>query len=248
MSDTMTTRTAVDNETVRLAGTVGFYGAIAITILLVVHPFGTTDLYGTGSDFLGHVNAYWMIIHLLAAATLFTLPPVLGCWKDTMRSAPARFVGGWAHMMSIAGVGVGTIHLVGTDTMTFWAFRDTYDAADGSEAAAIGADVLLRLHAATLSSWVLVFFLAVPLLGGVAALLDGQNPKWVGYLGVVGGLLQIPALIVTTAERQWTTLSEQFIFRTGATLFIVFWIAIGWGLKRGAPIGTPIPAATGSGS
>ena len=51
-------------------------------------------------------------------------------------------------MMSVAGVGVGAIHLAGTDTMTFWAFRDTYDAAEGSEAAAIGVDVLLRLHAA----------------------------------------------------------------------------------------------------
>lgn len=248
MSDTVATRTSIEDEAARLAGTVGFYGAIAIAIVLAIHPFGTTDLYGDGFEFLDHVNAFWMIIHLLAAAVLFTLPPLLGSWKDTLRPAPARFVGGWAHMMSIAGVGVGTIHLVGTDTMTFWAFRDTYDAANGSEAAAIGADVLLRLHAATLSSWVLVFFLAVPLLGGVAALLDGQNPKWVGYLGVLGGLLQIPALIITMAERQWTTLSEQFIFRTGATLFVVFWLAIAWGLKRGAPVGTPIRAATESGT
>lgn len=239
MSDTIASDRAAADDTTRLAGTIGFWGAIAIAIVLIIHPFGTSDLYDDGFEFLDHVNAYWMIIHLAAAVIFFTLPPALGHWKDTLESARARLVAGWAHMMSIAGVGIGTLHLVGTDTMTFWAFRDTYDAAGGSEAAAIGADVLLRLHAATLTSWVTVFFFAVPLLGGIAALLDGRYPRWVGYLGVVGGALQVPAVIITVAERQWTTLSEQFVFRTGVTLFIVFWLAVAWSLRRGAPIGSP---------
>ena len=239
MSSTIIEPRAPADDTSRLAGTIGFYGAIAIAIVLAIHPFGSTDLYGDAYEFLDHVNAYWMVIHLVAAVILFTLPPLLGSWSETLDSARARLIGKWAHTMSIAGVGVGTIHLVGTDTMTFWAFRDTYDAAGGSEAAEIGADVLLRLHAATLSSWILVFFFAVPLIGGLAALLDTRHPRWIGYLGVVAGALQVPAIITTVAERQWTTLSEQFLFRTGATLFIVFWLAIAWGLRRGTPVGTP---------
>lgn len=239
MSSTITEPRASADDATRLAGTIGFYGAIAIAIILAIHPFGTTDLYGDGPEFLDHVNAYWMVLHLAATLVLFTLPPLLNSWRDSLQTGRARLIAGWAHMMSIAGVGVGTIHLLGTDGMTFWAFRDTYDAAGGSEAAQIGADVLLRLHAATLTSWIAVSFLAVPLLAGVAALLDGRYPKWVGYIGVIGGALQVPAIIITTAERQWTTLSEQFVFRTGATLFIVFWLAIAWSLKRGAPVGTP---------
>jgi len=239
MTDTVQTARPAD-ETTEFVGKIGLVGVIGLALVLAVHPFGTTDLYDDGLEFLDHVNWYWLTLHVVGALLFLSWPPVIDAWAQRLTDARARVVGHWAHMMSIAGVAVGTVHLIGTDMMTFWAFKDTFEDSDGSEAAQVGADVLLRLHAATLSSWVLIFFLAVPLLAGVAALLDGRYPRWVGYVGVVGGALQLPALLITLSERQWTTLSEQFIFRTGATLFIVFMLAIAWSLKRGAPVGTAV--------
>ena len=241
MSGTIETRTASASST-RFVGNIGLTGVIGLALLLAIHPFGSTDLYDDGFEFLDHVDWFWMLIHVFGAFMFLAWPPAIDAWARGLEDHRARVVGRWSHMVSIAGVGVGTLHLIGFDTMTFWAFRDTYDAAGGSEAAAVSADLLLRLHAASLSSWVLVFFLAVPLLGGVATILDGRYPSWVGGVGVVGGALQIPALAITLSERQWTTLSEQFIFRTGATLFIVWMLAICWSLRREAPVGTPAPA------
>lgn len=240
MSDTIEASTT-SPESTRFIGQIGLVGTIGLALVLLVHPFGTSDLYDDGFEFLDHVNWFWMSIHLLGAALFLAWPPTIAAWADGLTDLRARIVGRWAHMLSIAGVGVGTLHLIGFDTMTFWAFRDTYEAADGSEAAAIGADVLLRVHAASLSSWVVVFFFAVPLLGGVATLLEGRYPTWVGGVGIIGGALQVPALVITLSQRQWTTLSEQFIFRTGVTLFIVWMLAVAWSLRRDAPIGQPAP-------
>lgn len=240
MSDTIEASTA-SAESTGFVGQIGMVGVVGLALVLIIHPFGRTELYDDGFEFLDHVNWFWMLIHVIGALLFLSWPPVLDAWARGLEDARARVVGRWAHMVSIAGVGVGTLHLVGFDTMTFWAFRDTYDAAGGSEAGDIGADLLLRIHAASLSSWVLVFFLAVPLLGGVAMLLEGRYPTWVGVVGVVGGALQVPALAITLSERQWSTLSEQFIFRTGVTLFIVWMVAIAWSLRRGAPVGTPAP-------
>lgn len=237
MSDTMKASPAAAEST-KFVGQIGVFGVIGLALVLLIHPFGSSSLYDDGLEFLDHVNWFWMMIHVVGAVLFLTWPPVIDAWANGLQDARARVVGRWAHMTSIAGVAVGTLHLVGFDTMTFWAYRDTYEAAGGSEAAATGADVLLRLHAASLSSWVVVFFLTVPLLGGVATMLDGRFPKWLGWVGIVGGLIQVPALAITLAERQWTTLSEQFLFRTGVTLFIVWMLAIAWSLQREAPIGS----------
>lgn len=231
-------------ETTEFVGKIGLVGVIGLAVVLAVHPFGTSDLYNDGVEFIDHVNWFWLTLHVVGALLFLSWPPVIGAWAQRLTDARARVVGGWAHTTSVAGVAVGTLHLVGTDTMTFWAFKDTFEESRGSEAAQLSVDVLLRLHAATLVSWTLIFFLAVPLLAGVASLLDGRYPRWVGYVGVVGGALQVPALIITLSERQWTTLSEQLIFRTGVTLFVVFMLAIAWSLKRGAPVGTPVPVVS----
>lgn len=227
-----------------MAGRLGLFFVAGLAIVLIVHPFGTTDLYDDGFGFLDHVNWFWMVLHFLGAVLFLGWPPVINAWANGLERTSARLIGQWAHTISIAGIGVGTIHLVGTDTMTFWAYRDTFDAAEGSEAAEIGADLLLRLHAATLSAWTVVFFMAVPLLGGVATLLERRYPSWVGYVGVLAGAIQVPAILVTVSERQWTTLSEQFLFRTGVTLFIGWMLVIAWSLRRGAPVGSPAAEAS----
>ena len=240
MGDTMYETSSAASES-RFAGQIGFAGVIALAVLLIVHPFGTTELYEDGFRFLDHVTWFWVTIHLLGALAFMTWLPAIGAWARGLEEYRARVVGRWAYSLAIGGFAVGTIHLAAMDTLTFWFFRDTYEAAGGSEAGEIAADLLLRLHGASLSAWITIFWFAVPLLGGIATLLDNRMPRWVGWVGVVGGGLQVPALALTLGERQWTTLSEQIVLRTGATLFLVWMLAITWSLRRGAPIGQPAP-------
>ncbi|MEM8706528.1 MAG: hypothetical protein AAGE98_08725 [Actinomycetota bacterium] len=226
----------------RFAGRFGLAGVAVVVVILVIHPFGTTDIYETGEAFLDHVSGFWVVIHLVAAVVFAVFPLVYGAWTTTLTSAPARVLGATASMVCVAGFGVGVLHLVGTDTVTFWMYSDTLDASGGSEAGAIGADVLLRLHAATLMSWIVVFWFLAPLLAGIAALRDGSGPGWLGGGAIVGALVQIPAVAITLAEGQWTTVSEQVLFRTGATFHILFVAGLAITLRRGAPLGEPVPA------
>ncbi len=236
---TQTTTEPSTDETVAFAGTIGVIGVIGIIIILLAHPIGTTDLYDDAGEFIDHVSPFWVLIHFAAAIVLAVFPLIFGTWARTLDPGPARLVAGWSATMATAGFALGVLHMIGTDTMTFWAFQDTFEAAGGSEASIIGADILLRLHAATLASWVALFFLTVPLMAGTAALMAHWGPRWLGWMAVVAGLLQIAALTVTVIEHQWTTLSDQILFRGGVTLHVLFTLALAMGLRRGAPIGEP---------
>lgn len=118
--------------------------------------------------------------------------------------------------------------------MTFVAFRDTYAATAGTEAGEIGVDLLLRLHAATLAAWVTTFYLVTPLALGVAAFLDRRLPRWMPWLAWTAAGLQVVALSITIAEGQWTTVSEQVIFRSGASLFLIWVLVAVWWMRRGS--------------
>lgn len=221
----------IRSQEVRVAGGVGFASVVGVALILAAHPFGTTDLYGDGEAFLDHVGWYWIALHLAAAVLLLVWPAVLAVWTGCLGTVRSRFLGRAAVFTSTIGLGVGVIHLVATDTMTFVAFRDTFDA--GGSATSTAADLLLRLHAATLTAWVVSFWLAVPVLLGWAVLRDARMPSWLGWLGLSAGALQVAATGVTVAERQWTTLSEMGLFRVGATVLLVMMLVITWSMRRG---------------
>lgn len=227
-------------ETV-LAGRIGLVTTLGVAVILAIHPLGSSDLYDDGGRFLDHVGWYWVVLHLAATVLLLTWPAVIGAWAKALSTVEARFIGRMAAVAATAGMGVGALHLIATDTMTFVAFSDTYEAGAGSEATEVGADLLLRLHAATLTAWVTSFWFAVPLLVGVAALRDPRLPKWIGGTGLVAAGLQVVALLVTIAEEQWTTVSEMGFFRIGATLLILWMVTVSHFMRRGdlAP-GVPI--------
>lgn len=225
----------------RATGTVGLLGVIGVVVILGIHPFGTTDLYDDGGEFLDHVSGFWIVIHLVAAILLFTFPLVLGRWAKGLRTPTARVLGEWSATVATLGMAVGAIHLVATDTVTFFAFADTFEAANGSESAVTSADVLLRLHAATLTAWIVSFWLTVPALVGAAMLIERRGPAWWRALAPIAAACQIVALVWFFAEAQWTTGSETGAFRLGVTLLLIVVGVIAWELRRGALVGEPAP-------
>ncbi len=133
-----------------------------------------------------------------------------------------------AGTVSVMGVAVGVVHLVGTDTVTFEFFADTLES--GAPAADTVADGFLRLHAATLMSWMAVFWLGVPLCAAIASWLDGRR-DWHLWIPAAAVVLVVASMAVTFSERQFTTLSEMGLFRPAATLFIIWLFLIGRELR-----------------
>lgn len=229
----MSTATTSEVTETHVAGRIGLVCVVGLAVVLGVHPFGSSDLYDDGQRFLDHVGWYWVALHFVGTLLLLTWSGIIATWAKNLATVESQFIARLAAIAAATGMGVGALHLIATDTMTFLAFSDTFEAGQGSEATLVGADLLVRLHAATLAAWVLSFWLAVPLLLGWACLRDPRLPLWAGGLALAAALLQTIALSITIAEQQWTTASEMGFFRIGATLFIGWMIAATFSMRRG---------------
>lgn len=231
-------------EEIRLAGNIGFWSVLALALLLGIHPFGTTDLYDDGQQFLEHVNVFWVAIHFLGALTFLGFLVAVSTWGRNLSNARSRLLGHWALYAGIAGTAIGVFHLVAMDTTVFIAFADTLAAGSGSEAVTVGADLLIRYHAASLVAWTLSYYIAFPVLLGWAALADGRFPNWYPWVAWIGALLGVAAVAVTMAERQWTTLSEMGLFRPSVILLILWLVVTTWWMRRGSVIGVREASST----
>ena len=223
----------VRHEERELAGKVGLISAVMVALILGVHPPGSTELYSDGRDLVEHVGLFWLVIHLVAALVLLVLPVVMRYAADTRVSPGGVLFGRLAAQLAAAGVALGVLHLVGTDAVALVAYQDTLDQASDEPAALIGADVLLRLHAATLAAWIVAFFISLPLATAISVWFDGER-GWRVWLPALAVGCHVAALLVTLAERQWTTLSEMGLFRPGAVLFVVWFGLLSRDLREGA--------------
>lgn len=181
----MTSETSQRHEEIQSAGNLGFWFVVVLTALLLIHPFVTTELYDDGHQFLDHVDVLWVSIHFAAAVLFLAILLPIGTWARNLGNEKARAVGRWAVYVAIAGTSVGMIHLTATDTTTFVAFADTFEAGGGGSLVDLGADLLLRLHAATFVAWVTAYFFVLPIALGWAAAADGRFPAWYPWLAWV---------------------------------------------------------------
>ncbi len=229
----MATTVDAQRQEIRFAGQIGFWAVITLAVLLGVHPLGTTELYDDGQQFLEHVNWFWVTIHFIGAFLFIALLVVFWAWARNLAPGRARVLGQLGLMAAIAGTGVGSLHLIATDTMTFIAFTDTFVAGSDTDAVRVGADVLLRLHASTLTAWTLSYYTAVPLLMAFAARADGRFPGWYSLLAFLGAVGAAASVVVTAAAGQWTTLSEMGIFRPAVVLLAVWLLVTSWWMRSG---------------
>ena len=233
----MTTEIEGRTEEIELAGNVGFWALVTLMIVLLVHPPGTTDLYDDGHQFLDHVDGLWIGIHFAAAVLFLVLLLPIGAWARNLSNRRARLLGRWAVHVSVAGTAVGLIHLTATDTTTFVAFAETFEAGEGSDVVALGADLLLRIHAATFVAWVTSYFFALPAVLAWAAWADGRYPVWHIWLSVVASILAGVSVVLTLIHGQLTTLSEMGIFRPSVSIFLIWLLVTTWWMRRGSVVG-----------
>jgi hypothetical protein len=218
-------------ERQHVIGTFGVVIAVSVAVILGVHPWGSTDLYDDGAEFVDHVGPFWVVIHFVGAVLFLGMPTVIGAWADTLRTPAGQVFGKVATSISVGAVALGVLHLVGTDTTSFLTYEDTL--ASGQQGAVVGADVLLRIHAATLMAFVIAMFVAVPIAVALANGLD-RDRGWRFWLPVAIVGLSVAAVSVTLVEGQWTTLSEMGLFRPAVTLFLTWFGLVAYGLRRRA--------------
>lgn len=240
----MTSETSQRDAEIQTAGNLGFWFVVVLTAVLLVHPFGTTELYDDGHLFLDHVDALWVSIHFAAAVLFLAILLPIGTWARHLGTEKARAFGRWAVYLAIAGTAVGLIHLTATDTTTFLAFADTFEAGSGGDLANLGADLLLRLHASTFVAWVTSYFFALPIALGWAAMVDGRFPAWYPWLAWVAATLAGVSVVLTLTAGQLTTLSEMGIFRPSVTLYLVWLLVTTWWMRNGSLMadGRPVGA------
>ena len=226
-------------STDHVAGTLGIVIAVLLAAILGIHPPGNTRLYDDGVAFVEHIGPFWIVIHLLGSLVLVGVPAVVWAWGETLHTPAGRVYGRLAGQASIVGVAIGVLHVAGTDTMAFLAYADTLRAAGDEGAADIGADVLLRMHAATLVAWVVGFFVAVPLALALASGFEGMR-GWRFWIPVADAALAASAIVVTLFAGQWTTLSEMFLLRPAITLFVVWLGLTGIVMRRSATTGAVV--------
>jgi hypothetical protein len=213
----------------RVIGTVGLVVAVAIALVLGIHPLGSSKLYDDGVRFTHHVGPFWVVIHYVGAILFLAVPTVIGAWSDTVVTPAGQVFARMATTISVGGVALAVLHLVGTDTLTFLAYKDTL--ASGLDGAVAGADVLLRLHAATLMAFVITLFVGVPAAASVAVAMD-RDTSWRFWLPVAITVCSVASVVVTLLEAQWTALSEMGLFRPAVTLFLIWFGLISYRLRR----------------
>ncbi len=237
---TLDVQSGIEAGSERTLGGIAIGSAVAVAVILGVHPVGTTDLYGDGVEFVEHVGPYWITIHLAAAFVILAFPLAIAAWGASLSTVPGRVWGRLAASVATVGTAIGVIHLVATDTILIAFFQDTVEAA--GEDGVVSADLVMRLHAGTLTAWIIGFWLGVQAVCAIAAWVDGRR-SWELYLPAAAVLLLIISLSITVAEGQYTTVSEMLFFRVPVVLFLIWLILVGRQLRERAA--ETVPASAG---
>lgn len=229
MATTETTENRSDPVPGAARRTVGTVGLVVTGVLVVgnaVHPFdGSTELYGDITALTEKATSdVWVIDHLVLAVALLAVPWIASVWRDSLQDAQAHLWGRFAVVALLIGTVIGTVHLAGVDGAAMGSYGELLrDPGSGDMAVAAG-EVLLRIHMATFTSYVLAFYAVAQLLLARTTWLEGRH-RWLGVVLAVGGLLAAASVVTTAVAGQITTLSEPLLFRP-STITITVWLVV----------------------
>lgn len=218
--------------TVRSIGTVGLVVTVLLIAVNLAHPVGDTETYGDAVKFIGKMNTFWIILHLIIAATVLMVPFVVRAWVDSLETDRARAWGHFGWMLVLGGTVIGAIHLAGIDGVALPAFGKVLKAGRGLPELVAAAAALLKVHLTTFVSWTLVMWMGAQLVVGVAGLLDSGQPRWLSLVALVGAGFAVASVLVTTLEGQLTTLSEGGLFRPSTVAFTIWFLVVSWRLRK----------------
>lgn len=214
----------------RRIGVVALVAAVWLVIGNVTHPIGTTELYTDGSAFVSHSdNGYWVVNHLLIGVALMVTPWLAWAWRDGLSSIESRTWGTFALILFGLGTVFSVFHLGGIDGVAIPAYAEVLES--GGEMAAVGAELFMRIHLASITTWAILFWGGAQTVGGVAEVIDGSRPL-LGWLMVVCGLLGFAFAGTVAVVGHLSGFTEGVLFRGSTVGLTVWFIWTAWRLAN----------------
>ncbi len=173
----------------RFGGGAAVLGGVLAAVFNLLHAGprrGNTRLFL--EDLVG--SRIWELDQLGIAVSLVVLAAALVAVARVLAAGPAAPWAVAAGAVALAGVAVALAN-VAVDGPAMQEVADRWHAAEGAsrESLFAAAEVLRAVDIALFSVWTLVLVGAAPVLFGVAILLGGGLPRWLGWLAVAGGVV-----------------------------------------------------------
>lgn len=214
----------------RVIGIVALVGSAWLVIGNLTHPVGSTEMYTDGTRFVEHADTtYWVVNHLLLAIAILVVPWVAWAWWKRLSGGTAQAFGAWATMLVTIGSLLGALHLGGIDGVAIPAYSDVLAA--GGAGAEVGADVLLKVHLASITAWSIVLWGGAQAALGVAELLDGRR-RILGILLLVCAALGFVFAFAIALEGHLTSVTEGVLFRASTVGLTIWLLWTAWELFR----------------
>ena len=185
-------------KVLRVGGVGAILGGILILAGNTIHPRESGQLDDAGI-LLAVVadSGLWVVDHLIIMIGIALL---LGAFYGVTHSITGEAGAVWAQLAwgaSIIGVGVGVVFML-TEATAISALAETWAASSGTgqEVALAAGTALFELSLTLATGGALFLFGAAPVLVGKAILGSDDYPSWLGWTGVIVGVIGIGANLV----------------------------------------------------
>lgn len=222
-----------DGMVFRIGGVAAVAGAILAGIGNLVHPV-TPEHDPVGVARVIADSGMWTPVHLAIVLGIFLMLIGLIAISHSIRGGLAGGLARLGLFAAVAGTTIGLILVILDGVAARQLAQEWASAAPGERATALGlVHVNETLNFALASLFNLVFAAATFILFGLAVVLSGVYPRWLGWTVVVAGVASIGAGLIQALVGEPTTASRVLtIF--GPTIITMWELVMGILLLRKA--------------
>lgn len=182
----------------RIGGVAAIVGGVLVLFGNIIHPRESGQL-DDAETLLGVIagSEIWVADHLMIMIAITLL---LGAFYGVTHSIKGETAAVWARLawgMSIMGVGLGVAFML-TEAVAMAGLAATWADSSGNDrdVALAAGNALFQLSLALSAGAALFLFGATPILVGKAMLGSNEYPSWLGWVGVIAGLIGVAANMV----------------------------------------------------